>query len=270
MGKNGKIVVKFLERLSQTGSVIDALSMELEDEDGCSRDQAVLVTRGCMQLSKYVKTSDEYVNFLKRSAKDRTEEVKGWLDDWKFLKGKMDESYRYMRGIVWKVEECSYKGSEYYHECLDEISATLVERAGENVKAFGKLKKSAEDLMREAMGMMGVWKKMEEERRMDDEDVEEPEEVAELPEELQGEKKEAMLKRFVEEGLLTDDYMPSEDLSRTQKAVLADRLAELMDIKDKWKFFESFWGLRALATALTKGLEQKNMAEFMKRIKKVQ
>jgi len=38
------------------------------------------------------------------------------------------------------------------------------------------------------------------------------------------------------------------------------------ECEDKWKFFESFWGMSYLSSAFIRGLDQKDMDKFLKKV----
>ena len=56
-------------------------------------------------------------------------------------------------------------------------------------------------------------------------------------------------------------------LSRAMSAVLADRMATLLNIQNKWKVFESFWGMKGLRSAYNNALNQKQFDEFYEKLK---
>ena len=67
-------------------------------------------------------------------------------------------------------------------------------------------------------------------------------------------------------GWVDDNCQPL--LSRALSAVLADRMATLLNIQNKWKVFESFWGMKGLRSAYNNALNQKQFDEFYEKLKK--
>ena len=65
-------------------------------------------------------------------------------------------------------------------------------------------------------------------------------EEKEIPEELRSKEAEELMEALVEKGLLDDAWQPL-GLSRPQAAMLADRVAEVLGIGNKWKTFEQLW-----------------------------
>ena len=66
-------------------------------------------------------------------------------------------------------------------------------------------------------------------------------------------------------GWVDDNCQPL--LSRALSAVLADRMATLLNIQNKWKVFESFWGMKGLRSAYNNALNQKQFDEFYEKLK---
>ena len=65
-------------------------------------------------------------------------------------------------------------------------------------------------------------------------------EEKEIPEALRSKEAEELMEALVEKGLLDDAWQPL-GLSRPQAAMLADRVAEVLGIGNKWKTFEQLW-----------------------------
>lgn len=61
-----------------------------------------------------------------------------------------------------------------------------------------------------------------------------------VPEALRGEQAKRIMERLVEAGLLSQAWQPV-GLSRPQAAIVADCVAEQLQIRNKWKTFEQLW-----------------------------
>lgn len=69
-----------------------------------------------------------------------------------------------------------------------------------------------------------------------------------LPEELNTEMAVELLNKAVANGLLNEDYSPTEKLkTKSQKALLADILSERLELRHKYKPFEKLWNVSRLA-----------------------
>ena len=91
------------------------------------------------------------------------------------------------------------------------------------------------------------------------------EEKSETPAELQTEEARRLWDAARDAGWVDDDCQPL--LSRAMSAVLADRMATLLNIQNKWKVFESFWGMKGLRSAYNNALNQKQFDEFYEKLK---
>ena len=92
------------------------------------------------------------------------------------------------------------------------------------------------------------------------------EEKSEKPAELQTEEARRLWDAARDAGWVDDNCQPL--LSRALSAVLADRMATLLNIQNKWKVFESFWGMKGLRSAYNNALNQKQFDEFYEKLKK--
>ena len=90
---------------------------------------------------------------------------------------------------------------------------------------------------------------------------------ATLPEELQTEEARRLWTAAKEAGWVDDDYQPL--LSRTMSAVLADRIATLLNIPNKWKVFETFWNRKNMRSDYNDALNQKQFDKFLEKLKKI-
>ena len=91
------------------------------------------------------------------------------------------------------------------------------------------------------------------------------EEKSETPAELQTEEARRLWDAARDAGWVDDGCQPL--LSRALSAVLADRMATLLNIQNKWKVFESFWGMKGLRSAYNNALNQKQFDEFYEKLK---
>ena len=85
------------------------------------------------------------------------------------------------------------------------------------------------------------------------------------PAELQTEEARRLWDAARDAGWVDDNCQPL--LSRALSAVLADRMATLLNIQNKWKVFESFWGMKGLRSAYNNALNQKQFDEFYEKLK---
>ena len=58
-------------------------------------------------------------------------------------------------------------------------------------------------------------------------------------------------------------------ISRTQAALLADAMAERLDIKEKWKVFEAFWHRKYMYHDYYKAMEQQQSLDFQDTLKRL-
>ena len=91
------------------------------------------------------------------------------------------------------------------------------------------------------------------------------EEKSETPAELQTEEARRLWDAARDAGWVDDGCQPL--LSRSLSALLADRMATLLNIQNKWKVFESFWGMKGLRSAYNNALNQKQFDEFYEKLK---
>jgi len=89
-----------------------------------------------------------------------------------------------------------------------------------------------------------------------------------MPEVLKTEEATTLLDKLKSAGLLDEEYQPI-NLSRAFKAVLANTIAAELNIEKKWKVFEEFWNIRALASAYTKAILQNNVVDFIKKVEAI-
>ena len=91
--------------------------------------------------------------------------------------------------------------------------------------------------------------------------------AARMPDELKGEKGQALLKNLQKHGLLDENFYPLE-LSNSETAVLAYQIAIALDIDEMWKVFSDFWDINpnTLRAAYNRGIEQKKTMKFLDEI----
>ena len=97
--------------------------------------------------------------------------------------------------------------------------------------------------------------------------VEKANATAGIPSELDTEEARRLWAAARDAGWVDDDCHPR--LSRALSAMLADRMATILEIPNKWKVFETFWGMNSLRSAYNHALDQKQFNEFHERLKKI-
>ena len=88
----------------------------------------------------------------------------------------------------------------------------------------------------------------------------------EKPAELQTEEARRLWDAARDAGWVDDDCQPL--LSRSLSALLADRMATLLNIQNKWKVFETFWNRKNMRSDYNDALNQKQFDEFYEKLKK--
>lgn len=91
-------------------------------------------------------------------------------------------------------------------------------------------------------------------------------EEASIPQELATQEAMRLLESARNMGWLDEQYHPR--ISRTMSAVLADHIAELLNIGQKWKVFEAFWHRRNMRGDYNDALEQKQYGMFYEKMNK--
>ena len=86
------------------------------------------------------------------------------------------------------------------------------------------------------------------------------------PAELQTEEARRLWDAARDAGWVDDDCQPL--LSRPLSALLADRMATLLNIQNKWKVFETFWNRKNMRSDYNDALNQKQFDEFYEKLKK--
>lgn len=91
-----------------------------------------------------------------------------------------------------------------------------------------------------------------------------------IPASLRTTEAERVLERLRSAGIVDSRWQPV-GLSNAEKGVLASLLADRLDIGSLWQTFGGLWRMKpeTLRSAYNKGMDQKGMAEFMERVKRV-
>ena len=84
-----------------------------------------------------------------------------------------------------------------------------------------------------------------------------------LPEALQTEEAQELWAVAQEEGWVDEHLQPL--LSRPMAALLADRMAEVLGIKAKWKVFEKMWHRKNMRNDYNTALDQQQCDEYRKK-----
>lgn len=92
-------------------------------------------------------------------------------------------------------------------------------------------------------------------------------EASEIPAVLATEMGMRLLDAARKAGWLDEQYHPL--ISRTKSAVLADHIAELLGIHQKWKVFESFWRRNNMRGDYNDALNQKQYSKFYEKMNKI-
>ena len=88
-----------------------------------------------------------------------------------------------------------------------------------------------------------------------------------LPEVLRSDKAMVLWRKAQAAGWVDDNYQPL--LSRTQAALLADAMAERLDIKEKWKVFETLWNRKYMRSDYNLALTRKGSLDFQDELKQL-
>ncbi len=78
----------------------------------------------------------------------------------------------------------------------------------------------------------------------------------ELVNQLHTERAMAIWQRL-QQAELVDEHLQPVGMSRTEAAYMADQMAELLKLHNKWKTFEALWHRRNMRSDFNEGLEQK-------------
>ena len=75
------------------------------------------------------------------------------------------------------------------------------------------------------------------------------------------------VKKAQKAGFVDEHYQPL--ISRTQAAVLAHAMAQILGIKNKWKVFETLWKRKGMYRDYYQALDQKQSLVFQNKIKEL-
>ena len=88
-----------------------------------------------------------------------------------------------------------------------------------------------------------------------------------LPDELATDEAMILWRKAQQAGYINEHYQPL--LSRTQAALLADAMAERLDIKEKWKVFEALWHRRNMHKDFYLAFGQQQTSDFQDELKEL-
>ena len=88
-----------------------------------------------------------------------------------------------------------------------------------------------------------------------------------LPKVLATDEAMALWRKAQDAGYVDDNYQPL--ISRTQAALLADAIAVRLDIKEKWKVFESLWNRKYMRSDYNLALTRKGSLDFQDELKRL-
>ena len=88
-----------------------------------------------------------------------------------------------------------------------------------------------------------------------------------LPDELATDEAMVLWRKAQQAGYVNEHYQPL--LSRTQAALLADAMAERLDIKEKWKVFEALWHRRNMHKDFYLAFGQQQTSDFQDELKEL-
>jgi hypothetical protein len=91
--------------------------------------------------------------------------------------------------------------------------------------------------------------------------------TANLPAELSTDEAMVLWKKAQKAGFVDEHYQPL--ISRTQAAVLAHAMAQILGIKNKWKVFETLWKRKGMYRDYYQALDQKQSLVFQNKIKEL-
>ena len=88
-----------------------------------------------------------------------------------------------------------------------------------------------------------------------------------LPDELATDEAMALWRKAQQAGYVNEHYQPL--ISRTPAALLADAMAERLDIKEKWKVFEALWHRRNMHKDFYLAFGQQQTSDFQDELKEL-
>ena len=88
-----------------------------------------------------------------------------------------------------------------------------------------------------------------------------------LPEALCTEEAMVLWEKAQTAGYVDDNYQPT--ISRSQSALLADEIADRLEIKEKWKAFETLWNRRNMYRDYHDALNQRQFLQFRDKLREL-
>ena len=88
-----------------------------------------------------------------------------------------------------------------------------------------------------------------------------------LPDELSTEEAMVLWEKAQAAGYVDANFQPL--ISRTQSALLADEIAERLEIKEKWKVFETLWNRRNMYRDYHDALNQRQSLQFRDKLREL-
>ena len=88
-----------------------------------------------------------------------------------------------------------------------------------------------------------------------------------MPDMLSTEEAMALWEKVQKAGYVDDNYQPL--ISRTRAAVLADEIAERLEVKEKWKAFETLWNRRNMYRDYHDALNQRQSLQFRDKLREL-
>ena len=92
-------------------------------------------------------------------------------------------------------------------------------------------------------------------------------ESGEVPAQLDTPRARELWQKAIAQGWVDEQWQPL--LSRPLAALLADRMAEVLDIATKWKVFEQLWRRKNMRNDYNAAINQQQCDEYMKKFKRI-
>lgn len=78
-----------------------------------------------------------------------------------------------------------------------------------------------------------------------------------------------VLRPYIDAGMLDENLMPANELSRGETAVLAHDIAERLGLQRFWPIFEQRWGIKYLSSDYNHFTKTAKFVEFQRRLNKI-
>lgn len=78
-----------------------------------------------------------------------------------------------------------------------------------------------------------------------------------------------LLRPYIDAGMLDENLMPADELSRGETAVLAHDIAERLGLQRFWPIFEQRWGIKYLSSDYNHFTKTAKFVEFQRRLNKI-